>query len=602
MKEILALFRLARQEKKLLILAFASSLFVAFFTYVFVNLVQPIMDKLFRLAPQSVPEKMRFMDYVFQHLQVSEDQLVRILPFLLLVVIFGKGLFTFLSSFFMRTVGHRVVKRLRDDLYKHLIYQSSGYFDRVATGDLMSRLTNDVDKIQQAISGSMADFIEEIFILFALLVGVFLIDLRLALVSVVITPLAVIPLVAFSRQLKKKSHQGQKKMSQIYVLLHETLTGNKIIKAFTAENFEIKKFFQATLSYFKTNIKLAWIGSLSSPFMEFMGGVVGAFILYVGTRRIAQGAISPGDFGAFVFAIFMMYTPINRLNRANNVIQQAVACHQRIQEVLQSLPKIQDSPFAYPLPEVKGRVRFENVSFCYNEARPTLSAITFEVPPHETAALVGLSGAGKTTIINLLARFYEPTSGRITIDGIDIREVTVASLRSQIGLVTQETILFNDSVRNNIAYGMEKVPMERIVEAAKAAEAHDFVMELREGYDTRIGEKGGLLSIGQRQRLAIARALLKNPPLLILDEATSALDTESERLIQAALANVMKDRTTLVIAHRISTIRNADKIFVVDNGKIVESGTHEELCQKNGIYKKLYDLQFPEEKEEEISP
>jgi len=596
MKEILALFRLALREKKRILFSFIASVFVAFFTYVFVNLVQPIMDKLFQLSKAGAgPTRTRFMDLVFRYLGVSESQLIKILPLLVLVVIFGKGLFTFLSSFFMKTVGHRVAKRLRDDLYRHLLYQSSSFYDQRSTGDLMSRVTSDVDKIHQAISGSMADFLEEIFILAALLVGVFVIDFRLALVSVVITPLAVLPLVAFSRQLKKKSLVGQKKMAQIYGLLHETITGHKIVKAFTSEEFEIKRFLQATASYLKTSIKLAWIGSLSSPFMEFIGGVVGAFILYVGSHRIAQGAISPGDFGAFVMAIFMMYTPINRLNRANNVIQQAVASHQRIQEILRTSPQIQDAPTAFPLPPVRGNVRFENVSFCYDEARPTLRNISFEVRAHERAAFVGLSGAGKTTIINLLSRFYEPTAGRITIDDIDIRQVTLASLRAQIGLVTQDIILFNDTVRNNIAYGLGDVEEERIIAAAKAAKAHEFIIALPQQYDTLIGEKGGLLSSGQRQRLAIARALLKNPPILILDEATSALDPESERLIQTALDNAMKDRTTLVIAHRISTIKNADRIFVIDNGRVVEAGTHEELYAQNGIYRKLYDLQFPEE-------
>jgi subfamily B ATP-binding cassette protein MsbA len=597
MKDIFSLFKLALQEKKLLLLSFVSSVFVAFFTYVFVNLVQPIMDKLFQLTSRGAPPRARFMDFFFKSLHLSEDQLVKFLPLLVLVVIFGKGMFTFLSSFFMKAVGHRVVKRLRDDVYRHLIYQSASFFDKKLTGDLMTRLTNDVDKIQQGISGSMADFIEEVFILFALLMGVFIIDWRLSVVSIIITPLAVIPLAAFSRQVKKKSLVGQRKMSQIYSLLHETITGNRIVKAFTTEEFEIKKFLQATASYLKTSLKLSWIGSLSSPFMEFIGGVVGAFILYVGTNRIAQGAISPGDFGAFIFAIFMMYTPINRLNRANNVIQASVASYQRLREVLDSPAQIQDSPTAYPLPPVQGRVKFEDVSFCYNEARPTLFDINFEINPNETAAFVGLSGAGKTTIINLLTRFYDPTSGRIMIDGINIREITLNSLRSQLGLVTQDTILFNDTVRNNIAYGLENFAPAKIIEAAKAAKAHEFIVELPQGYDTMIGERGGLLSSGQRQRLAIARALLKNPPILILDEATSALDTESERLIQMALANAMRDRTTLVIAHRISTIRDADNIFVVDNGRIAESGNHDELYRQNGIYRKLYDLQFPEEKE-----
>jgi len=601
MKDILVLFGLVRREKKLLVLSFICSAFVAFFTYVFVNLVQPIMDKLFRLsAVQGGPQKTRFMDTVFRMLKIDEAQLVQFLPLLVLLVILGKGLFTFLSSYLMKGVGHRVVKRLRDDLFSRIIGQSSEFFDRMPTGDLMSRLTNDVDKIHQAISGSMADFIEELFILVALLVGVFVIDARLAVVAFVITPLAVIPLVLFSRQLKKKSLVGQKKMSQIYGLLHEAITGHMIIKAFTSEEFEIKKFLRATASYFRTNMKLAWIGSLSSPFMEFIGGVVGAFILYVGTRRISQGAISPGDFGAFVMAIFMMYTPINRLNRANNVIQQAVACHQRIREVLAAAPAIQDAPTAYPLPPVQGRVTFDRVSFCYNKTRPTIVDMSFEVGRNETAAFVGLSGAGKTTIINLLTRFYDPTSGSIKIDGIDLREVTLESLRSQLGLVTQETILFNDTVRANIAYGLGDVPHEKIVEAAQAAQAHEFISALPQGYDTPVGERGGLLSSGQRQRLAIARALLKNPPILILDEAMSALDPESERLIQIALANVMKGRTTLVVAHRISTVRDADRIFVVDCGRIAESGTHDELYRLNGIYRKLYDLQFPEG--EEIIP
>jgi subfamily B ATP-binding cassette protein MsbA len=598
MKDIIALMRLAWREKKLLLLSLGCSVFVALFTGIFVNLVQPILDNLFNPArAEALPQKFRVMDSVFRLLRISRGDLVSYLPLILLVVIFGKGLFTFLANFFMKGVGHRVVKRLRDDLYRHVIYQSPAYFDRVSTGDLMSRMTNDVDKMHQAIAGGLSDFVEETFTLLALLVGIFIIDIRLALVSFIITPLAVIPLVVFSRQLKKKSLIGQRKMSQIYRLLHETIAGHKVIKAFTSEEFEIKKFVQATASYFRTSLKLAWIGSLSSPFMEFIGGAVGAFILYVGTRRIAMGAISAGDFGAFIFALFAMYTPLNRLNRANNVIQQAVACHQRIQEVLQAEPQIRDSPGAYPLPPVRGRVKFENVAFGYSEGRPTLTGIAFEVNPEETAAFVGLSGAGKTTIVNLLSRFYEPTAGRITVDGIDVRDVTLASLRAQIGLVTQETVLFDDTVRRNIAYGLDGPPDDRIIEAAKAAKAHDFIMDLPQGYDTMIGERGGLLSSGQRQRLAIARALLKNAPILILDEATSALDTESERLIQDALANAVKGRTTLIIAHRISTIRNADKIYVIDDGRIAESGKHDELCRLNGIYRKLHDLQFPEGKE-----
>ncbi|MDH4217859.1 MAG: ABC transporter ATP-binding protein/permease [Candidatus Aminicenantes bacterium] len=595
MKDIILLFRLTFQEKKRLILSFVFTIFVAFFTFVFVNLVQPIMDKLLKLGPAEPIEKVRFLDTISRH--VSDEQLMRFIPILVVVVIFGKGLFTFLSSYLMKSIGLKVSKKLRDDLSEHILRQSSDYFDRMATGELMSRLTNDVDKIQEAVSGSMGDFIQETFVLFALLIGIFLVDWHLALAAFIITPLAVIPLAIFSRELKKKGRINQVRMADIYKLLHETITGNKIVKAFTMEKFELKKFFQATMNYLKTSMKLAWIGSLSSPFMEFLGGVVGAFILIVGTTRITRGYISPGDFGTFVMAIFYMYTPIKKLSRANITIQQGVACYERIDEILKSKPQIVDHPRAYPLPPVQGHVKFQNVSFSYNENIDVLHGADFEILPKERVALIGLSGAGKTTIVNLLSRFYEPTTGRILIDGIDIREVTLSSLRTQIGLVTQELILFNDTARNNIAYGLQDIPMEKIINAAKAAKAHDFIKDLPHGYETQIGEKGGLLSIGQRQRITLARALLKNPPVLILDEATSALDSESERLIQVALANVMKDRTTFVIAHRLSTIRNADKILVLDKGRIAEIGTHKELYKKNGIYRKLYDLQFPEEKE-----
>jgi len=598
MKEIFQLFKLTLGEKKRLSLAFVFSSFVAFFTYLFVNLVQPIIDKMFlKHAALTSGGKEGLIDFVFKKVRAAEEQFIWLIPLLLVIVIFGKGLFTFLSSFLMKSIGYKVGKKLRDDLFGHIIYQSSDYFDYKSTGDLMSRLTNDVDRIQVAVAGSMGDLIREMFILLALLVYIFITDWRLALISFVIAPVAVIPLALFSRQLKKKGLLSQEKMAQIYNLLHETITGNKIVKAFTMEKFEIKKFSQATLSYFKTSLKLALTGSLTSPFMEFLGGVVAAFILVLGATKIVQGHISPGDFVSFVVAIFYSYTPIKRLSRANNSIQQGVACYERIQEILNSKSQIVEHPKAYPLPPVKGSVKFENVSFGYNEMMPVLQEVSFEVMPNETVALVGLSGAGKTTIINLLSRFYDSTSGKITIDGIDIREVSLSSLRSQIGLVTQELILFNDTVRNNIAYGLEEISLDKIKEAAKAAKAHDFIMKLPKEYETIIGEKGTLLSSGQRQRLAIARALLKNPPILILDEATSALDSESERLIQIAMANLMKNRTTFVIAHRLSTVRRVDKIFVLDKGGITEIGTHKELCRKDGIYKKLHDLQFLEEEE-----
>lgn len=595
MREIFQLFKLTLAEKKKLALSFLFSAFAAFFTYVFVDLVQPIIDQLFlQRVAQTSSGKASLLNFLFKKLHAAEEQYIWLIPLFLVIVIFGKGVFTFLASFFMKTIGHKAVKKMRNDLFENLVYQSSDFFESKPTGELMSRLTNDVDKIQQAVSGSMGDFILSVFMLFALLGKIFITDWQLALMSFVIAPVAVFPLVLFSHQLKKKGKLNQKKMAQIYNLLHETITGNKIVKAFAMEKFEMKKFFRATMDYFRTSIKLALTGSASSPFMELMGGILGAVILVLGTTRITKGYMSPGDFSSFILAIFLMYTPIKRLSRANNTIQQGVACYERINEILLSKSQIKEHSRAYPLPPVKGRVKFENVSFSYNEMMPVLQNLDFEVMPTETVALVGLSGTGKTTIINLLLRFYDPSSGRITMDGINICEVTLSSLRSQIGLVSQELILFNDTARNNIAYGQEDISLEKVVEAAKAAEAHDFVMKLPQGYDSGIGEKGTLLSSGQRQRLAIARALLKDSPVLIFDEATSALDSESEKLIQTAMDNIMKDRTVFIIAHRLSTVRSADRIFVIDGGRITEIGTHDELLEKNGIYRKLYDLQFLE--------
>ncbi len=595
MKQLMKLFKLVMFEKRRLAISLVCTLLVALFTLGFVNLIQPIID--YMMSPSDVSENAQFTIFVMKAFNITRDQLVQYLPWILVGVVFGKGLFTFLSSFFMQSIGIRVVRRMRDDLFRSLINQSADYFDRRSTGELMSRLTSDVDRIQDALSGSAKDFIQEAFVLLALIITVFVIDWKLALATMIITPLAVILIAVFSRQLKRIGKQNQIKVANIFSLLHETITGSKIVKAFTMEEFEIKKFMEATRNLYRTAIKLAWIGSLSSPFMEFLGGLLGAFILLVGSQRIAAGHITSGEFGTFLFAILSMYMPIRKISRANNTLQHGVACLERVEEVMLSRPTIVDKPEAPALPPVKGHVVFEDVTFSYDSSRPVLRNISFTVLPTEKIALVGLSGSGKTTIINLLSRFYESTSGRIKIDDRDIRDVRLSSLRSQIGLVTQELILFNDTVRNNIAYGLADTPDEEVIRAAKTAEAHGFISALPQGYDTKIGEKGGLLSSGQKQRLSIARALLKDPPILILDEATSALDAESEQQIQIALANVMKDRTTIVIAHRLSTIRNADRIFVIDKGTIAEIGTHEELVQQNGIYRKLSDLQFPEKKE-----
>jgi ATP-binding cassette, subfamily B, bacterial MsbA len=608
------LLKLTLHERKYVALAFLATIFVALFSSTFVYLIQPIIDNMWMTPAQQAAQQQRMLnenpgkatartrllDILWRALGVDANGIKRVLPWVVLAVLFGKSLFTFLSSFFMKAVGNKIVKTLRDQLYEHILYQSTSFYDAATTGDLMSRLTNDIDRIQQAVGTAMSDLVEEAFVMTGILVVMLTIDLKLALMAFVLTPLAVLPMAAFSRQLKKQGRRSQIKMAEIYNHVYETISGHRIVKAFTTEPFELRKFLKASARYFRINLKLAWISSLSSPFMEFIGGLVGAFILVVGARRISAGYISAGDFAAFAMAIFSLFTPIKRLTRAQNVVVQATACLDRVEEIMRVPRQVQERPRSYPLPPVQGRVRFEAVRFSYQPDRPVLHDISFEVEPRQTVALVGFSGAGKTTIINLLARFYEPSAGRVLIDGIDIRDVTLPSLRSQIGLVTQDIVLFNDTVRANIAYGLEAVPAAKIEAAAIAAECHRFITELPQGYDTPIGERGGLLSVGQRQRLAIARALLKNPPILIMDEATSSLDSESERLIQKALARIMRDRTTFVIAHRLSTIRNADMILVIEKGRIVESGSHDQLLRKHGVYRMLYNLQYAQD--EEIAP
>ncbi len=592
MKGIKKLFKLVIPYRLTLILSLIAMFMVAIFTFFFVNLVQPIMDRLFNLTSQSIPQKTRIMDVIFNFLHITKEDLIVVLPIILVIVVLGKGLFSFLSTFGMKTIGHRIVKNLRDSLYHNIIYQSTKFFDNSSTGELISRVTNDTEKIHQAVSGSLPVLITETITLLVLFTGIFIIDWQLTLISLTIAPLAVIPLILFGRQQKRKGLEGQIKIAQITNSLFETITGNKIIKAFNMERFEIKEFVKKTYEHFKINLKLALIGSLSSPFMEFIGGLAAAFILVLGTGKISRGEISPGDFGSFIMAILMMYMPIRRLSRANNTIQQGLAGLERVQEILAIKPEVAESPKAYPLPPVRGEVEFKNVYFSYNQSYPVLRGINLKVFPGELVALVGLSGAGKTTLVSLIPRFYNVTSGKITIDNIDIREVTLSSLRTQISLVTQDTILFNDTVKNNISYGVGKVSMNEIIKASKAAMAHEFIEELPKGYDTCIGERGCLLSAGQRQRLAIARAILRNTPILILDEATSALDSESERLIRIALNNLIKNKTTFVIAHRLSTVKKATKIIVLDKGKIVETGTHEELIKKGGLYCHLYELQL----------
>jgi subfamily B ATP-binding cassette protein MsbA len=512
----------------------------------------------------------------------------------MLVVIILRTLASFSSEYAFQKVGLSTVRDLRNELYERLIFQSHRFFSERSTGEMVSRVVSDADAIQAAVSTRMGDLFQESLTLFFLLAYVFWTNPELALITFIAAPLLVYPVVHFGKRLRGTTHRSQERMADMATLLEETIRGVRIVKAFTMERFEIGRFRAATKRHLSSNLKAQKIQALSSPVMDFITGLGAVSLFLYAQRRIGNGTLSIGAFMAYMAAVAAMYQPMKKLNKVNLSVNTALSAAERVFRMLDIPNEVEDKADAGSIAAVGSGIRYENVSFRYG-AEPVLTEIGLTVAPGEIVALVGGSGAGKSTLVNLLPRFYDVSGGRITIDGHDIRDVNLSSLRGLMGLVTQEVVLFNDTVRNNIAYGLDNADEDRVIDAAKAANAHDFIMAMPSGYDTEIGESGVLLSGGQRQRLAIARALFKDPPILILDEATSALDTESERLVQGALEHLMKGRTTLVIAHRLSTIRSADKIVVLDRGVIVESGPHEELLARRGVYRKLYDLQFADD-------
>jgi subfamily B ATP-binding cassette protein MsbA len=512
----------------------------------------------------------------------------------LLIIIVLHSFASFYSEYAFQKVGLSTVRDLRNELYERLIHQSHRFFSERSTGEMLSRVVSDADAIQAAVSTRMGDLFQESLTLLFLLIYVFWTNPELALITLVLAPALVYPVVHFGRRLRGTTHRSQERMADMATLLEETIRGVRIVKAFTMERFEISRFRNATKRHLGSNLKAQKIQALSSPVMDLITGLGGLALLFYAQRRIANGTLSFGALMAYIAAVAAMYQPMKKLNKVNLSVNTALSAAERVFRMLDIPNEVVDKPNATAIASVGSGIRYENVSFRY-EAEPVLTGVDLTVAPGEIVAIVGGSGSGKSTFVNLLPRFYDVNGGRITIDGRDIRDVKLSSLRGLMGLVTQEVVLFNDTVRNNIAYGLDNADEDRVVDAAKAANAHDFISAMPQGYDTEIGESGVLLSGGQRQRLAIARALFKDPPILILDEATSALDTESERLVQGALEHLMQGRTTLVIAHRLSTIRSADKIVVLDKGEIVESGSHDELLARRGVYRKLYDLQFADE-------
>ena len=532
---------------------------------------------------------------VLDDIFINKDRfMLTVLPLAIMGLGVVKGAFTFVQGYLMNYVGQRVVANIRERLYSHLQTLSLSFFDRTPTGVLMSRITNDVNSIQGAVSNAVTGMVKDVFTAVGLIGVVFYRDWQLALVAILVFPLAVYPFVQFSRKLRKISKRTLETMAYISTFLQETIFGHRIVKAFNMEAYENRRFKDANERYFKYLMKRVKIRALSNPIMEWLAYIgIGSFV-WIGGYRVISGAMTVGDFFSFLTAMALLYDPMRGLSKVNLLIQEGIVAASRVFAILDLKPEVTDSPDAQVLPSFSRKIEYRNVSFRYADEM-ILKRINFTVKPGEKVALVGSSGAGKTTLVNLLPRFYDVTKGKILIDGMDIRHATLKSLRGQIGVVSQQTLLFNDTVRNNIAYGRPDIPEEEVIKAATMADAHAFIVKLPQRYDTVIGEQGVRLSGGQRQRISIARALLKNAPILILDEATSSLDTESEREVQGALDRLMEKRTVLVIAHRLSTVRNVDRILVLSEGRIVEEGVHKELMAIGGEYKKLYELQFQDE-------
>jgi subfamily B ATP-binding cassette protein MsbA len=513
----------------------------------------------------------------------------------IMAVYLVKGLGAFGSAYLMTDVGQRVVRDLRNRLFAHVLGQSAGFFARRSTGQLLSRVTNDVTQIQQAVSETIGDLLRESLALVGYASLLFYYDARLALVVMTGAPIVVYPLVRLGQRVRRTTRRSQEELEHLSHLAVEAFSGHRIVKAFGAEAQEARRFARASDRLYRTNMKVTSALSALPPLMEFLGGVGIAAALWYGSQQIAAERLTTGEFTSFIAAMFLMYGPAKKLSRVNANLQQAMAAAQRIFEMLDTHTEVRDRPGARPLPPLTRTIEFRDVSFHYDDGdgRRILNGVSFTVHAGQMVAIVGLSGAGKTTLVNLIPRFYDVTGGAILIDGVDIRDVTLASLRAQIGMVTQETVLFDDTIAANIAYGRQSASAEEIEAAARAAHAHEFIVGLPDGYRTVIGERGQRLSGGQRQRLAIARALLKNSPILILDEATSSLDAESERLVQEALANLLLDRTSFVIAHRLSTVRRADAIVVLEQGEVKEIGRHDELLARPGsTYARLYAQQM----------
>ena len=507
------------------------------------------------------------------------------------LTLFFKNALIYLGHYAFYRAGLATVKDLRDDLMDRLLGQSARYFQERPSAVLMSRVTNDVEQITGAISDRLSDLFQDSFTIVAVVIYLFSLNFKLAFAAVVAAPLLLWPIAYFARRLRRRSWQSQERLGEMNTVVDEVLKGFRVVQAFGMEGFERRRFRSATLSHFRANLRARKIVALNAPVVEILGAAGMALLFAYANRKIGAGAMTLGAFSSFLFGLYALYAPVKRLTKVNLVLQAAAASAERVFEVIDAPVEVQDRPGAQPLAPPREAIRFEDVGFAYEPDKPVLRGFSLDIPAGRAVALVGPSGAGKSTVAQLLPRFWDVNDGRIAIDGVDIRDVTLRSLRRQLGLVTQETVLFNTTIRANIAYGRDEVDEGRLHACARAAFAEEFIAEFPDGYDTVVGEAGVRLSGGQRQRLAVARALYKDPPILILDEATSALDAEAEAIVQRALENLMQGRTTLVIAHRLATVRNADLIAVIDGGRVVEQGSHGELLARGGMYARLAELQ-----------
>jgi subfamily B ATP-binding cassette protein MsbA len=568
-------------------------------------LIGPILNRVLDPTPHSSP--ISLFRSPFNGRPVTLDMFVppgiqndwTMVAFALVAATLLKGICDYSGTYLVNFAGFGLITDLRNDLYDTILRRSVAFFHRHSTGTLLSAIINDIERIQFAMSSVLSEFLQQFFTLIFTVAVAIKLGGKLSWVLLFFVPFVIISSGKIGRRVRTTTRTGQDKLADIQNILHESITGNRIVKAFGMEFWEISRFRAAAKKLFRANLHSVRAQAISSPLMEFIGAVAIALLLLVGRQYIKEGYFeNAGFFLAFIFAVFKLYDPVRKFALFNNSFQQALGASSEIFRFMDSEDDVKQKPHALKLKAFQKSVRFENVSFAYQteegESRPVLQNIDLEVKAGEVVAFVGSSGAGKTTLVNLIPRFFDVTSGRLLIDGHDVRDLAIPSLRSHIGIVTQEIVLFNDTVRNNIAYGQPHVSDDRVIGAARAALAYDFVQNLPEGFDTVIGERGVRLSGGERQRIAIARALLKDAPILILDEATSALDTESESLVQSALHNLMSGRTVFVIAHRLSTVRRADRIIVIENGTIADQGSHEDLMGRFGTYKRLYELQFAE--------